>query len=107
MLILRLMVDLFGLSTELGMRNAVELEYIYNFTKDLWYRYCICIWNANKIEMNNYNFLSNKNILLIVAACWLTEKWVILPSLCFPILNFWAIKVMMMRKDRRNQRNTS
>lgn len=27
------MVDLFGLSTELGMRNAVELEYIYNFTK--------------------------------------------------------------------------
>ena len=59
MLILRLMVHLFGLSTELGMRNAAELEYIYNFTKDLWYRYYICIWNANKIEMNNYNFLSN------------------------------------------------
>ena len=28
MLILRLMVNLFGLSTELGMRNAVELKYI-------------------------------------------------------------------------------
>ena len=28
-LALRLMVNLFGLSTELGMRDAVELEYIF------------------------------------------------------------------------------
>lgn len=44
-------------------------------------------------------FLSNQNILFIAVVCWLTEKCVSLghPALlCSPILNFWAIKVLMM-----------
>lgn len=38
----------------------MELEYIYNFSKDLWHNYYTYIWKANKTKMNNYDFLGNK-----------------------------------------------